>query len=138
MIKKENEKVAEVPTKRAPLSSFLPKPKWSEEIDLDDLEVDTSVDEKIESSEPPPTVTDVPDSSTEASQPIVSTSTELPPYSNNDYTTSSSEEPRHCSFYRKLVVYFNGKKVMKLERIPTPNSYYCDSINYHQPDVQRE
>ena len=61
-----------------------------------------------------------------------------PPYSNNDYTTSSSEEPRHCSFYRKLVVYFNGNKVMKLERIPTPNSYYCDSINYHQPDVQRD
>ncbi|CAO1298097.1 unnamed protein product [Diamesa tonsa] len=108
--KKLEEKTTEVSTKRAPLSSFLPKPKWSEEIDLDDLEEDASVDEKIEPSiedksetpEPQPTVTPdssttVPDSSTEVSQPIVSTSTDLPPVKkfkrrNQDIYTADDEE----------------------------------------------
>ncbi|XP_058831909.1 2-aminoethanethiol dioxygenase [Topomyia yanbarensis] len=46
---------------------------------------------------------------------------------------------RTCSFYRKLLlpgdgVTNDGRKRMVLERIPTPDHYYCDTENFKMPE----
>lgn len=46
---------------------------------------------------------------------------------------------RACSFYRKLLLpgdaaSADGRRRMVLEKIPTPNHYYCDTEHYEVPD----
>ncbi len=58
-----------------------------------------------------------------------------PPYSDS---TDNSENARHCSFYRKIMIDKNGSNpILRLIEIPCPNHYYCDTFSYEQPDFMR-
>lgn len=58
-----------------------------------------------------------------------------PPYSEQEDT---SEDARHCSFYRKIMVDSNNEApIMRLIKIDCPDNYYCDSYSYEQPDFMR-
>jgi cysteamine dioxygenase len=58
-----------------------------------------------------------------------------PPYSDIDDT---SEDSRHCSFYKKIVVEnSNRNAILRLIKIPCPNNYFCDTVYYEQPDFLR-
>lgn len=55
-----------------------------------------------------------------------------PPYS--DSTRDEDSSSRHCHFYRTLMFDNNPeRKIVKLERIECPESYYCDSVAFDQP-----
>jgi cysteamine dioxygenase len=55
-----------------------------------------------------------------------------PPYSDMD---DSSENARHCSFFKKIMLDSSGR--IKLIDIPCPDHYYCDSYDFEQPDFMR-
>lgn len=59
-----------------------------------------------------------------------------PPYSDISYQGANA---RHCHFYRKLMVdNSSDKKILKLEPIECPSHYYCESLEYIQPDFMQE
>lgn len=58
-----------------------------------------------------------------------------PPYSDLDY---KGPEARHCHFYRKLMVDNSSeKKMLKLKKIECPSHYYCEALEYKQPDFMQ-
>lgn len=58
-----------------------------------------------------------------------------PPYSEQNDT---SEDARHCSFYRKIMVDNSGSNpILRLIKIACPDHYFCDSYSYEQPDFMR-
>lgn len=55
-----------------------------------------------------------------------------PPYSDQSDT---SDEARHCSFYRKIIT--DNSTAIRLISIPVPSHYFCDTFTYEQPDFMR-
>jgi cysteamine dioxygenase len=53
-----------------------------------------------------------------------------PPYS--DFS-DNSDNSRHCHFFRKLMI-DNEKNILKLEQIPCPSHYFCDSLIFEKPE----
>lgn len=50
----------------------------------------------------------------------------------------SEEDERHCTFYRKIKVDDSGNNVIfRLIKTRTPSHYFCDTLNYEQPDFMR-
>lgn len=56
-----------------------------------------------------------------------------PPYSE---ASDLSQDSRHCSFYRKILV--DNGKVIRLEHIDCPRHYYCDTLHFEKPDYMKQ
>lgn len=56
-----------------------------------------------------------------------------PPYDQYD-SQDRNENKRQCHFYSKSVI-DNEKQILKLQMIPAPAHYICDSVHYQVPDI---